>query len=158
MVARVIERPFGDDLRLANGEPRLALCGVDNPQARRVLEDSGFDFVVEAGLGQGAEDFMQIRLHTLPGPRTARELWPDDSEVSSSDLSRAYSNIRERGLLDECGITRLANKAVGAPFVGTVASTLVIAEVLRLFAGGQRTAVLNLDLKKPTPQDLCSIG
>ena len=42
----------------------------------------------------------------------------------------------DEGSLDRCGVTLLAGKAVGAPFVGTLAATLVLAEVLRLLHGG----------------------
>jgi hypothetical protein len=43
----------------------------------------------------------------------------------------------------------LAGKAVGAPFVGAVAATLVISEVLRLLHGGVLHELIDLDLKAP---------
>ena len=49
-----------------------------------------------------------------------------------------------RGVLDRCGVTLLAGKAVGAPFVGAVAATLALSEVLRLLNGG-----IDLDLTAP---------
>ena len=42
----------------------------------------------------------------------------------------AYRKMLDEGSLDRCGVTLLAGKAVGAPFVGAVAATLVLAEVL----------------------------
>ena len=40
------------------------------------------------------------------------------------------------GELDRCGVTLLAGKAVGAPFVGAATATLAVSEVLRLLHGG----------------------
>jgi hypothetical protein len=50
------------------------------------------------------------------------------------------------GTLDQCGVTLLAGKAVGAPFVGAAAATLAIAEVLRLLHGGPLHELVDLDL------------
>ena len=49
--------------------------------------------------------------------------------------------------LDRCGVTLLAGKAVGAPFVGAVAATLAIAGVLRLLHGGAAHELIDVDLK-----------
>jgi hypothetical protein len=49
--------------------------------------------------------------------------------------------------LDRCGVTLLAGKAVGAPFVGSVAACLVLSEVLRLLHDGPLHHVLELDLQ-----------
>ncbi len=43
-------------------------------------------------------------------------------------------------------MTLLAGKAVGAPFVGTVAATLAVSEVLRLLHGGPIHRMLDIDL------------
>lgn len=50
--------------------------------------------------------------------------------------SPAYQKLLTDGTLDQCGITLLAGKAVGTPFVGAVAATLSVAEILRLLHGG----------------------
>jgi hypothetical protein len=47
----------------------------------------------------------------------------------------AYRKLPEEGTLDRCGVALLAGKAVGAPFVGPVATTIAVAEVLRLLHG-----------------------
>ncbi len=153
----LIERRFGADFKLGYGEPGLALCGVDNPDARRILDAAGFAMVLEAGLGAGAEDFRLIRLHSFPGPQASARIWPsadftvqaDTNAGGSAPLTArpAYKELREAGLLDECGLTRLANVAVGAPFVGMTAAAILIAQVLRAVAGGPRVTVANLDLR-----------
>lgn len=59
--------------------------------------------------------------------------------------SRAASPRATGG--DICGLTRLAETAVGAPFVGTVAGCLMLAQVLRVLAGGSPDALVDLDLR-----------
>jgi len=143
----IVERLFTGNEQVVGDEPKVALCGVDNVEARRVLENAGFDFIVEAGLGKGVEDFRQIRLHTFPGPLTTSEIWRDQPEAKKRDLPKAYVSMLNDMSLDQCGVTQLADKAVGAPFVGTVAAALTVAEVLRIYVNGARTAVLNIDLR-----------
>lgn len=58
----------------------------------------------------------------------------------------AYSRLQDEGILDRCGMTLLAGKAVGAPFVGAVAASLALAEILRLLHGGGVHQVIDIDL------------
>src|SRR3546814_3293171 len=58
----------------------------------------------------------------------------------------AYANLINDGVLDHCGMTLLAGKAVGAPFVGAVAATLALSEILRLLHGGPVHRLIDLDL------------
>jgi hypothetical protein len=148
--SRLIERRFAQDLRVASDEPALALCGVDNPQARALLDGAGFANVFEAGLGDGAADFRLIRTHSFPAPIGAAEVWADrggaDAITDLDGLPSAYHDLRDRGRLDQCGLTRLAEVAVGAPFVGVVAAAVVIAQTVRMTVDGMRPTVCNLDL------------
>ena len=88
-----------------------------------------------------------MRLHTLPGSRTAAEIWtlasPSDTQVDRP----AYRKLLEEDALDRCGVTLLAGKAVGAPFVGAVAACLAVSEVLRLLNGGPLHQLVDLDLQ-----------
>ena len=56
-------------------------------------------------------------------------------------------------MLDIAGVT------VGAAFVGTIVSTFVIGDILRLLHGGQNYSVITLDLRSPagiqTPRADC---
>jgi hypothetical protein len=126
------ERLFAADFTRQPDEPSVALCGLDNALGRRALDKVGFDFVVEAGLGRGYSDFRNIRLHTLPGPRAAASIWGTESDGEAVEERPGYQNLLKDGELDRCGITLLAGKGVGAPFVGAVAASLALSEVLRL--------------------------
>lgn len=130
------ERKFDAGFRRRDEEPSVALCGVDNALGRQALDQAGFDFVVEAGLGRGYRDFRALRLHTLPASRSAAKIWHRRDDDEKVDGRPAGKLLLKSGELDICGVTLLAGKAVGAPFVGAVAASLVIAEVLRLLHGG----------------------
>jgi hypothetical protein len=143
------ERTFDAAFRRRGDEPSVALCGVDNALGRQALDQAGFDFVVEAGLGRGHRDFRALRLHTLPASRTASDIWIRRDDNEKVEDRPAYERMLKSGELDKCGVTLLAGKAVGAPFVGAVAASLVIAEVLRLLHGGPLYELIDLDLKFP---------
>jgi hypothetical protein len=143
------ERTFDAAFRRRDDEPSVALCGMDNALGRQALDQVGFDFVVEAGLGRGHRDFRALRLHTLPASRTASQIWSRWDDEEKVDGRPAYEHMIETGELDKCGVTLLAGKAVGAPFVGAVAASLAVAEVLRLLHGGPLHELIDLDLKFP---------
>ena len=145
----ILERQFDGDFRRRQDEPPVLFCGVDNALARRALDQAGFDLVVEAGLGRGHRDFRTMRLHTLPGPRPASAIWHRSDESENVEGRPAYQKLLDAGDLDRCGVTLLAGKAVGAPFVGTVAACLALAEILRLLHGGSVHEIVDLDLQAP---------
>lgn len=143
---RIYERLFDDRFERQQHEPVVALCGIDNGLGRRALDKVGFSLVVEAGLGRGHRDFRSIRIHTLPGSRSADQLWSVGKAQENAPNGPAYKKLLDDGVLDQCGVTVLAGKAVGAPFVGSMAATLVISEVLRLLHGGELQEVIDIDL------------
>ena len=152
---RIHERLFAPDFRVQAGEPKVALCGVDNPQARACLEEVGFDEIIEAGLGSQGEDYLSLRLHGFAagaGSRKARDIWGDLNTAPAEEDARLqnpiYRDLEARGL-DVCGLTTLAGRAVGASFVGTVAATFCIAELVRLTMNAHRYSLLELSLRNP---------
>ena len=140
------ERRFDASFRRQGPEPVLALCGLDNATGRRALDQVGFDLVIEAGLGSGHRDFRRMRLHTLPGSRPAAEIWNVAATSEAVEDRPAYAQLMAEGTLDRCGMTLLAGKAVGAPFVGAVAATLALSEILRLLHGGGVHQMIDVDL------------
>jgi len=140
------ERMFAADFKRQADEPSVALCGLDNGAGRRALDQVGFDLVVEAGLGRGHRDFRTMRLHVLPGRRPAADIWKQTREGEKLESRPAYAKLMADGVLDRCGMTLLAGKAVGAPFVGSIAATLALSEVLRVLHGGQVHQLIDLDL------------
>ena len=144
--ASIQERLFAGDFKRQPEEPAIALCGLDNAAGRRALDQVGFDLVVEAGLGRGHRDFRTMRLHLLPGRRPAAEIWKAAAGGERVEARPAYAKLVAEGVLDRCGMTLLAGKAVGAPFAGAVAACLALSEVLRLLHGGELHGLIDLDL------------
>jgi hypothetical protein len=132
------ERHFGPQTRRIEEEPGVALCGVDNALARASLDRAGFDLMVEAGLGAGPEAFRSVVMHTFPSSRRAEDIWSKqvgEDSTESVEHMPAYRHLKCAGM-DPCGLTQLASRTVGVPFVGLIAACLVIAELLRRLHGG----------------------
>jgi hypothetical protein len=147
ITTQLAERRFGAQHVLRSGEPAVALFGVDNVPFRRDIDTAGFAMTVEAGIGSGYRDFRNVRIHTFPGTCAASEVWPADLALQAAvDLNGVYRKLAvERN--DLCGITQLASRSVATPFVGAMAATLVLAEVLRPLHGSGVHDVTDLQLK-----------
>lgn len=137
----LVERRFATGFHVLPDEPQVCFFGVDNPAARRDLEDVGFRRVIEAGLGAGTTEYLAFQIHTFPGPHQAQKKWaaaiaPTVTSPSLLTALPAYRALMHAGELDECGLERLAGRTIGVPFVGLATSTLVVAELLRELHGG----------------------
>jgi hypothetical protein len=147
--SHINERRFAGNFDIDKVEPQVALCGVDNEHARAALEDVGFAQIIEAGLGRGTEEYLAFQVHCFPAQRSARERWGtgDSERLSELHFSQpAYEALAAAGM-DKCGLTMLANRSVGASFVGAFTATLVISELLRMTLGGNRYAVIDGSLR-----------
>jgi hypothetical protein len=152
----LIERRFDGSGARTVQEPSTAICGFDNHASRRALEDFGFEFIVEAGLGSGVHDYLDILVHTFPADRPAQEIFVDRA-MSEVQLGGAYEteatrqvNAGRSAAAARCGMVDVAGKSVGAAFVGVTASCLVVAELLRSVHGGDQWSVLSVNLSDPS--------
>lgn len=128
---RIVERLFGRNFEVDSQDPPVILMGVDNILARRNVEYAGFKRVIEAGLGGGKQEFLGINLHTFPARKSAQDVWNRSIDPVVNLDKPAYKGLIE-STGDRCGIVQIAERSVGAPFVGVVAASMVIAELLRL--------------------------
>ena len=145
----IVERRFSNNFHISGDEPRVALCGVDNSVARACLEDVGFSRIIEAGLGAGTQEYLAFQVHTFPATRSARARWGGGVHQPTGDLvvdNPAYRELATRGV-DECGITTLAGRTVGASFVGATTAAVVVAELVRMALGGHRYEVVDGSLR-----------
>ena len=144
---RLVERRFDAAMRVAPGEPTTALFGVDNPAARRACEGAGFSLVLDAGLGSGYKDFRSMRVRAFPGASAADKIWAGEEHVSGP-MAPAYEALLAEGK-DPCGVTTLATRAVGAPFVGCYAAALLVSELFRRRSGQRGNSVIDASLRNP---------
>lgn len=143
------ERHFRNNFSLESDEPFVALCGVDNGAARSVLEDVGFRWILEAGLGRGINEYLSFRTHTFPARRSARSLWGGAGKITNEESpihQPAYQALAATGV-EQCGLTMLADRTVGASFVGATVATIVVAELLRMMMGEHYYEVINGSLR-----------
>ena len=61
----ICERKFTKQTKREEEEPYVALCGFDSGNSRTYLEDTGFDLIIEAGLGGSLSQFDEISIHTF---------------------------------------------------------------------------------------------
>ncbi len=108
------------------------------------LEKAGFDLVVEAGLGAGPDGFRNFAIHTFPGERSAELIWSRFAQDTHFNVEEkpAYKALRARGM-DACGLTQLASRTVGVPFVGLTAAALALSELLRRLHGGSAFSLIS---------------
>lgn len=133
----ICERRYDGNTIRENDEPYIALSGFDSSDPRLHLEKSGFDLVVECGLGGRLDNFDEFILHTFPnGQKTPQGLW---GNLKKSTL-RHKTVLNEFQPLKHCGILAmtLASKAISASFVGAFTSSFAISEVIRGLHDGYR--------------------
>ena len=155
----ITERHFDSATRRSVDEPKAALVGVDDPAPRRLLEGAGFDLIVDAGLGGGPRNYLDILIHSFPSGIEAANAWVERAVPYTSSFvdQPAYQDFHRRlrrttELTDDeirCGIIEVAGRSVGAAFVGCVAATFVLSEVLRSLVGRPRIEVLGVTLRSP---------
>ena len=143
------ERRFRDNFQVDDDDPVVALCGIDNALGRAALEDVGFRRIIEAGLGRGTEEYLAFQVHTFPASRSARDRWGGVTERDTAETMLrlpAYQSLATAGI-DQCGLTMLAGRSVGASFVGAATATIVIAELLRMVMGEHRYEIIDGTLR-----------
>lgn len=153
----IVERAFDEHFfpDLARQEPAIALAGFDKREPRLHLGGGRFERVIDAGLGAGPTDYLDMVIHTFPADEAPAEAFIERSS-NPKMLPAAYENEiarRTHAGAEEsairCGMLDIAEVSIAAAFVGAFASTLVIADLLRLLHGGAEMAILALDLRDP---------
>lgn len=139
---RLLERRVDDAFRRTNAEPVIGLSGFDDNRPRQWLAGAGFHSIFDSGLGGEAHNFDTIAYHAWPNPRAATDIWKVESEEEQSKRQAqrekrvAASSVYQEVEADECGRLLLAGKSIAIPFVGAMASSIVLAEMLKSVNGG----------------------
>lgn len=140
------ERRFGSNFKIAEEEPTVVFCGVDNAPARAVLEEVGFRRIIEAGLGKGLEEYLAFQINTFPGHRKALDIWGNKSLSKTKTLDYTDQPAYQ-GIGDKCGLTMLAGRSVGASFVGATVSALAVSELIRMCHGNHQYSLIDGSLR-----------
>ena len=140
------ERPFDETVKRSGDEPFIACCGFDAAQPRRILENAGFDLIVECALGADTARFDRIILHTFPDARQRPvDIWAKDNQLEPDQrLVEAFHTKEDCGILAET----LAKKAISSSFVGAIAGALVTGEILRALNGGKRCEFIQMQVRQ----------
>jgi hypothetical protein len=145
----LIERRYEGGTLRAPSDPDLLMAGVDNPQTRRRLDDTGFSVICDAGLGTGPEGYLGMQIRRLPGTRPSTEIWKREPKARAlHDALPAYRQL-EADTSDRCGVEQLAGRTVATAFVGVVAAGWQLGGVLRELHGGRRYDLIDLSLRQP---------
>jgi hypothetical protein len=157
----VVERLFDGDTRRRLAwpvEPGILLTGFDNGSSRRLLENRGFELIVDGGLGAGPREYLAIRVHRFPSQLRAYEIFaegparlvPDPLAPPAyrAEIDRLVS-MGQSDLEAGCGLLAAAGTTVAAAFVGAVAGPIVLSDVIREIHGGPRFALVDVDLASP---------
>lgn len=155
----VVERAFDDNFRPDpfRYEPSIALAGFHSRTPRLLLGNDRFQRVIDAGIGGGPVDYLDMVIHTFPAAEDAASAFaPRSKATSTTGLRTAYEQEIARQTADgaeeatvRCGMLDIAGVSVGAAFVGAFAGALVIADLLRVLHGGIDLSVIALDLREP---------
>ncbi len=142
----VCERRFSAATKPQEGEPRIALVGVDNLPARRCVADGGFDLVLDAGLGATGPEAFDIRLHAFPGAQPPAAVWPEQNTNPTIAVGAGYQRLVTQGRLDACGAISIAGHPVGVPCTAIVAAVLQVAQMCRALTTGHCLDRIDLSL------------
>jgi ThiF family protein len=159
---RIVERAFDQNFHPhahadpARNEPRFALAGFDDVTPRRHLGEAGFAHITDAGLGSGPKEYLDMVIHAFPALEAPASAFAGDPakvgqlpEPYEKEIARLQSEGIDEAVA-RCGMLDVAGVTVGAAFVGTFASTLAIADVLRLLHDGENYSVISIDLRAPS--------
>lgn len=153
IVERAFDKHFYPDL--IRNEPSIALAGFDKREPRLYLGNDRFSRVVDAGLGGGPSDYLDMVIHTFPAQEAPEQAFvqrapttkPLPAAYEDEIAQQARAGVEESAV--RCGMLDIAGVSIGAAFVGAFASTVAISDILRLLHGGPDIAVLALDLRDP---------
>jgi hypothetical protein len=119
----------------------LAMLGLDDFEPRRIAIESGYEWIVDAGIGTS---FVKPRVswHSLPPNRKlASQLFSPAStdRVEAPETKKAFFQELRR-TPGECGWFNFRNVRASAPSMGLVASAYAWSEMLSVMNGARTPA------------------
>jgi hypothetical protein len=131
-----IDRALRVDLRVSEDEPRLALSGLDKVAPRRMLAATGFEAIIDVGLGRTAADFDRYRVTVFD---SHRRIDMHFDGVADPIPKPAAPNLPAYEVLEadigRCGAAEIGNASVAVPYVSAVAAAVAVARAIAICSG-----------------------
>jgi hypothetical protein len=122
--------------RLEDGDPRIALSGVDKVAARRLMADVGFDCIVDAGLGRTAKRFDHFRVsifdRSCPIDKHFADV-KDEPQTPPACARGAYDKLEAD--IGRCGAAEIAGASAAVPHVSAVTAAIAVSRLVKLVSG-----------------------
>jgi hypothetical protein len=121
--------------RRADGEPLLAISGLDKIEGRRNLAAVGFAAIVDVGLGRNADDFDKFVVRVLDRNRPIDRYLADQTEAKPAGrpVGAAYERLGEE--IGQCGAAEIGGASVAAPYVSAAAAATALSRAIALASG-----------------------
>lgn len=128
---RRVDRWVDENHRVQEGEPRIALCGFDKVEARKMLDASGYDLIIDTGLGRGHADFERFRISIFDREHRISDHF-GQQRAPQADAPQDYVKLVG---LDQCGAALFGQVAVAAPYVSAIAGAFQISRAIAISSG-----------------------
>jgi len=131
-----IDRALRADLRVADDEPRLALSGLDKVAPRRLLAETGFEVIIDVGLGRTAVDFDRYRVNVFDVRLRIDKHFDgvaDPIPKAAAPNLPAYLGLEAE--IGRCGAAEISNASVAVPYVSGVAAAAAVARAIAVCSG-----------------------
>ena len=133
---RRIDRRLTAQDRLEDGDPRLALSGVDKFDARKLMAQVGFHSIVDGGLGRTAKDFDRYRVTVFDRSRRIDQHFAGQADApAGQDPPNADAYRRLEAEIGDCGAAEVCGASVAVPYVSAVAGVVTVARTIAIASG-----------------------
>ena len=145
-----IERRNHGDMRITVDDPAIVFAGLDNVKARLNIAGTGFDYMIDAGVGHGPVDFESLQLRGLRKGADAASQWKAPAKAKDVEAMLDRDGYRDLAKQDRCGAFELAEGSVAVPFVGAFVGALGMAQGMRIASGRTTAEFLQTELGAPS--------
>lgn len=133
---RRIDRRFHGCDQFEDGDPRIALSGVDKIEARKSMARIGFHCIVDAGLGRTSSDFDRYRVTVFDNVRPIDKHFAEENDKAVDEAIQGYAPYqRLEAEIGTCGMAKVAGASVAAPYVSALAATVAISRLIAIASG-----------------------
>ena len=146
---RRIDRRLDKTLRRTENEPAIALAGLDNMPARRLLEYPGFEYIIDSGLGSTASDYQKFRINVFDSNHNPANHFDGVEDPTTRTVEQLMQLPVYQGLArihGTCGAATLAEHSVAVPFVSAFVGAVAITQAIRIASGHAHDSSLTGDI------------